>query len=238
MPTIATRAAASARGYGFAGIKLNVVSQTFTSSTTWVAPATVTNLLAVIGKGQDGVGDYQGTITTAEVTVVNSASGSGTSSLPIPAAAGFNTSKICANVYNAGAYQQAVHSMNRQFTFYANNTFSWSDSFPYGGSGLFPYYLVAGTWSYSGSPLSGNLTYPGSFGYAASGGVIYPGSAGATTSGFGFGFPGGGLSGTYPNATGDAATPASYTNVAVTPGASYSLSIPAGGYITIQYLSA
>lgn len=237
MPTIATRAAASARGYGFAGIKLNVVSETFTSSTTWVAPATVTNLLAVIGKGQDGASDYQGTITVAYVTVVNSASGSGANSLPITAAGAYNTARICANLYNAGGYQSAPNAANRQFTFYANNTFAWTDTNPW-GFGDFPYYLVAGTWSYSGSPLSGSLTYPGSFSYSASGGVIYPGSAGATTSGFGFGFPGGGLSGTYPNATGDAATPASYTNVAVTPGASYSLSIPAGGYITIQYLSA
>ena len=243
MPTIATRAAASARGYGFAGIKLNVVSQTFTSSTTWVAPATVTNLLAVIGKGQDGGSDYQGNISVSTVSITNVAGTGGTISLPITWSGVANTAKICANVYTAGGYQLAYHADDREFTFYSNLTASFVDLNNWSAYTTFPYYLVAGTWSlqsYGGAPNppSGNATYGASGGYYANGDIIYPGGPGANTTGFGYTFTGGGTSGSYPNATGDPATPASYTNVAVTPGASYSLSIPAGGYITIQYLSA
>lgn len=237
MPTIATRGGASARGFGFSGIKTNVTSQTFTSSTTWVAPVGVTSLLAVIGKGQDGVSDYQGGISVANVSVSNISGSGGTNALPITASAAYNTANICASTYNVGGYQLVVRAVDREFQFYSNNTFSFSDSYPYGNSGTFPYYLVGGTWSLSGSPLSGSLSYPGSFSYAAVGDVIYPGGAGANTTGFGYTFTGGGVSGSYPNQVGSPASPASYTNVPVTPGASYALSIPGDGYITIQYLS-
>lgn len=238
MPTIATRGGASARGFGFSGIKTNVTSQTFTSSTTWVAPAGVTSLLAVIGKGQDGVSDYQGGIAVANVSVSNDSGTGGTNSLPITAAAAYNTANACANTYNVGGYQSAFFSRDRAFIFYSNQTFSWVDTYPYGNTGDFPYYLVGGTWSLSGSPLSGSFSYPTSgFSYAAVGDIIYPGGAGANTTGFGYTFTGGGISGSYPNQVGSPASPASYTNVAVTPGASYALSISGDGYITIQYLS-
>ena len=237
MPTIATRGGASARGFGFSGIKTNVTSQTFTSSTTWVAPVGVTSLLAVIGKGQDGASDAQGTILAAEVTVSNS-SGGGTNSLPISASAAYNTCTQCANAYNVGGFRPAYFAVNRDFQFFSNQTFLWVDNYPYGNTGDFPYYLIAGTWGVVGTPLSGNLSWPAPYvNYAAAGDIIYPGGAGANTTGFGYTFTGGGVSGSYPDQVGIAASPASYSNVAVTPGASYSLSIPASGYITIQYLS-
>lgn len=238
MPTIATRAAASARGYGFAGIKLNVVSQTFTSSTTWVAPATVTNLLAVIGKGQDGVGDYQGNATFSQTSITNSATGSGANSLPISGAAAGNLATASTTIFNAGGYVRNTTIQTREFTFFPTNTYNSQNFYPAGTSGFYPYFFVAGTWSAQGGPYSGNLNYGSTGYYYSSGDIIYPGYGGASTTGFGFTFSGGGISGTYPDQVGEGATPASYTNVAVTPGASYSLSIPDGGYITIQYLSA
>jgi hypothetical protein len=236
MPTIATRAAGSARGFGFAGKTLNITEQTFTSSTTWTAPPGVINLIAVIGRGGSSSSDSQGSINVANVGVSNSASGSGANSLPISAAAAYNTANICANIYNAGGYQQAVYAFERSFTFYSNNTFSWTDSNTW-GTGTFPYYLVAGTWGLVGTPLSGSLSYGSYFSYAAAGDVIYPGSSGGSTTAFGYTFSGASQSGSYPNATGQSATPVTYTNVAVTPGNSYSISVASGGSVTIQYLS-
>lgn len=237
MPTIATRGGASARGFGFSGIKTNVTSQTFTSSTTWVAPVGVTSLLAVIGKGQDGGGDYQAGIEMDFNSVSSTASGSGPASLPIPWSAIAQSARLTVERFNIIDYSPNWQMLNRQFTFYSNGTLSWVDD-----NQTFPYYAVVGTWSlqsYGGAPNppSGNANYGASGTYYASGVYIAPGGAGANTTGFGFTFPGGGISGSYPNQVGIAASPASYTNVAVTPGASYSLSIPDNGYITIQYLS-
>lgn len=236
MPTIVTRGGASARGFGFAGKALNLVTVTLTSSTTWVAPVGVTNLVAVIGQGGSSTSDYQGGISVANVSVSNSASGSGANNLPISASSAYNTANICASVFNAGGYRNASNAFEREFTFYSNNTFAWTDSNPW-GSGTFPYYLVAGTWGLTGSPLSGNLSYPGSFSYAASGDVIYPGSAGSNTTAFGYTFSGASQVGSYPNATGQSATPVTYTNVAVTPGNSYSVTVASGGSVIIQYLA-
>jgi hypothetical protein len=246
MPTIATRGGASARGFGFSGIKTNVTSQTFTSSTTWVAPVGVTSLIAVIGKGQDGGGTYVSNLEVCFSSVSNSASGSGANSLPVSGNGLANDAKIFVNFSTAldGTFfyvsqSGATFATDRNFTFYANNTFSFTSSQPY-GFGSFPYIVVPGTWAVANTgayPLNNNYGYGSSPSYYAQGLAYFPGGGGANTTGFGFTFPGGGVSGDYPNQVGQEATPASYTNVAVTPGASYSLSIPASGYITIQYLS-
>lgn len=238
MPTIVTRGAASARGFGFAGKALNLTTVTLTSSTTWVAPVGVTNLVAVIGQGGSSTSDYISGTSVAFVSVTNTASGSGSNSLPISASAAYNTANTCASVFNAGGYRQATYAVDRAFTFYAGSpgTFSWSDSFPY-GTGTFPYYLVAGTWSLQGSPLSGNLNYGDSASYYATGNAYFPGSAGGSTTAFGYTFSGASQSGSYPNATGQSATPVTYTNVAVTPGNSYSVVVASGGSVIIQYLA-
>lgn len=237
MPTIITRGAASARGYGFSQTTSGAGSLqtvTFTSSGTWVAPAGVTSLVAVIGQGGDSSSDYQGGISVANVGVTNSVSGSGANNLPLSASGAYNTASICASVFNAGGYRNAIYASERTFIFYSNNTFAFTDSNPW-GSGVFPYYLVAGTWSLTGSPLSGSLSYPGSFSYAASGDVIYPGSSGGTTTAFGYSFPGASQVGSYPNATGQAASSVTYTSVAVTPSTSYPITVASGGSVVIQY---
>lgn len=232
MPTIVTRGAASARGFGFAGKGLNITEQTFTSSTTWVAPAGVTNLVAVIGRGGSSTSDYIGGASANSAGVGNAGSGSGANSLPISASAVYGPVETAASLLNNGGYSSfPVYS--RSFTFYPNNTFNFSDS----GGGSFGLYSVAGSWSVSGGPFSGNLSYGDSASYVAVGSAYYPGSSGGSSSAFGYTFPGASQSGSYPNATGQSATPVTYTNVAVTPGNSYSISVASGGSVTIQYLA-
>lgn len=237
MPTIATRGGASAKGYGFAGVDLNLTTVTFTSSGTWTAPVGVTTLVAVIGQGQGGTGDYQGSATFSQTTITNSASGSGANSLPISGAAAGNLATASTAVFNAGGYVLNTTIQTRAFTFFPTNTYNSSNSYPSGTSGYYPYYFVAGTWTAQGGPYSGNVSYGSSGYYYSTGDIIYPGYGGDSASAFGYTFPGGGVSGSYPNATGDAATPVTYTNVAVTPGNSYSISVPSGGSVTIQYLA-
>ena len=54
----------------------------------------------------------------------------------------------------------------------------------------------------------------------------YGGSTGASSTALGYTFAGG---------AGGAATPVTYNNVAVTSGSSYSIVVPSGGSVTIQY---
>ena len=77
--------------------------------------------------------------------------------------------------------------------------------------------------SYSGATLVHSTCYQFT-GYTTGG--VTPATTGASATGFGKTFVGG---------TGGAATPVTHNNVAVTPGATYSLAVPAGGSITITY---
>lgn len=233
MPTIATRGAGSARGLGFAGTTLNVTEQTFTSSTTWVAPAGVTNLVAVIGRGGSSTSDYIGAASAASASTGNAGSGSGSNSLPISSSSVANQPNIVAGLLNTGYTASPLSTVDRTFTFYPNNTFNFSDS----GGGAYPLIPVNGTWSVSGSATSSSLNYGDSASYVAVGQAYYPGSSGGTTTAFGYSFPGASQVGSYPNATGQSATPVTYNNVAVTPGNSYSISVPSGGSVVIQYLA-
>lgn len=241
MPTIITRGAGSARGYGFSqgaaaappGPVLQTV--TFTSSGTWVAPAGVTLVTTLVGKGADGYGSYQDNTTLDFSNVSSTVSGSGSNSLPIPWSAVANTTNITVSRFNTSNYNPSYQYFNRDFTFYSNNTFSFGDN-----NQTFPYYVVTGTWSRQSygsapNPPSGSASYGANGGYYASGVYIAPGGGGAGSSAFGFSFPGGGVSGSYPNETGDPASPVTYTNVSVTPGASYPINVAGGGYVTIQY---
>lgn len=55
---------------------------------------------------------------------------------------------------------------------------------------------------------------------------VYEDVTGASTTGFGY---------TFPGSSGSASPPASYADIAITPGNSFQLVIPSGGYITITY---
>ena len=237
MPTIVTRGAASARGYGFAGVDLNLTTVTITSSTTWVAPVGVTNLVAVIGQGGNSGSDYQGGASFSDTSVSNAGSGSGGSSLPLSGAAMGGLATGSASVFNGGGYVSNATIQTRDFTFYPNNTFGSSNSYPAGTSGTYPYYFVAGTWSAQGGPYSGSLSYGDSGYWYAGGDIIYPGGSGGNTTGFGYTFSGASQVGSYPNASGQAATPVTYTNVTVSPGTGYTISVASGGSVIIQYLA-
>lgn len=234
MPTIITRGAASARGYGFSQTTSGAGSLqtvTFTSSGTWVAPAGVTNLVAVIGQGGASSGDYIGGASACSASVTNAGSGSGPNTLPISDSAVANQPNIVAGFLNTGYTGSVLSTNTRTFVFYPNNTFSFSDS----GGGPYPLIPVNGTWSVSGSASSSSLGYGDSAYYVAVGQAYLPGSAGGTTTAFGYSFPGAAQVGSYPNATGQLASSVTYTNVAVTPSNSYSISVASGGSVVIQY---
>lgn len=241
MPTIITRGAASARGYGFSqGAAAAppgpvLYTDTYTSSGTWVAPAGVTSLVLLGGRGADGYGTYQTSTTLDFSDVTSTVSGSGANSLPLAWSGVANTTNITVSRFNTSNYNPTYNYFNRSFVFYSNNTFSFSDN-----NQTFPYYVVTGTWSRQSygsapNPPSGSASYGADGGYYAYGDYLAPGGGGASSTAFGYTFPGGGVSGTYPNETGDPASPVSYGSVPVTPGASYPINVAGGGYVTIQY---
>lgn len=194
-----------------------VVTQTFTTNTSWVAPAGVTSILTLTGNGVAGTpgGPQPGSILVANVSYQTSGTGAGG-----PANTWSNMQGLVNNAIstlNSGGSGSVSTALLLK---YANGT---EDLFPsstsYGGA-------IAGTASASyggGWQSSGAIT---SSGTASANFLVNTSSTtGASTSAFGFTFPGG---------TGGPATPVTYTNVVVTPGTSYPINA-AGGSITIAY---
>jgi hypothetical protein len=198
------------------------VTETFTSSQTWVAPAGVTRLEVLVGRGQNGTPDSTSN-GSAAVMVVDYLDYPG---VPL----GFPVGSVDWSTVN-GVAPDAVNTLNA------------------GGNGTIPY-LILLKYSDGAEKLYDYTTnffdvIPGSASYGTSGGwqtsgaihndgtatafwqSTVNGTTGAATTGFSQTFPGG---------VEGAASPVTYNNVPVTPGNSYPLTIPSGGQIQITYL--
>lgn len=204
-----------------------LITETFTSSTTWTAPAGVTNLISAEGKGSD---DTEGSWTSYFVNIfVGPSCSSGSqlgSTLP--------WSTVIAQMDSMVSAANQVTTNSAGATGYSgiwNYSYLWCGSQNQWLLGSVFSQNPGETWRRVGTltnPITGTGNVPTSTytNYSASGGVLEKfsaGSAGTSATGFGRTFPGG-------------ASPTTFTNVTVTPGQSYTLSIPSpGGYISIKY---
>lgn len=241
MPSLISRGAMSGKGFGLtgqAGSGSTLTSVTFTADGNWIAPASTTNVVTASGKGAAGVSDYVG-------NVANVISGQIHLSSPLATNPPYAQ---WSNAYNN--YQYALSQLNLSYPTYGPSNLTngyvvvlQSNDYWYAISGnttnLSGTYLTGYTVYTLGSPqTSGNITYAGTSGldewYIPVSGYIR-GGAGASATALGQTFPGGGYSGTYPNGTGSAASTTTYSNIAVTPNASYPIVVPSGGFVTLEY---
>jgi hypothetical protein len=211
--------------------------QTFTANGTWTAPPTVSNVVRISGRGSDGVSDYIANVDSGFFGALQGSSG-----LANAPFAQWGT------IYSA--YQTGLANLSLSYPTYgpssylqSSNTFigpddRWVTNDTTGN--LSSVYLTGFSTNQVGSPqTSGNATYS-SVG-AISGWLIInqgyvQGNAGTASTGLGKTFPGGSYTGSYPNGVGGAAPTTEFNNVAVTPGASYSIVVPSGGSVSITYI--
>lgn len=226
MPTLISVAAASGKGYGLLGTTRPLTTVNFTSNGTWVAPAGVTLVALLTGIGQDGSTQYGGLST--QYWTFNSFGG-----LANPPYAQW------ADLYNAGlsarnSLASAIggygpSSVLTSLRYYIGDDNTWVEA-DVGYTDLSPYIIDSVTPLYvsNGSPqTSGNITYPAGYNsWSFDATFNLPAFIGASSSGIGYTFPGGSYG---------PAAPASYSNVPVTPGTSYPITVAPGGYVIIQY---
>lgn len=240
MPILSSLGSASGKGFGLtaSGALLNTV--TFTANGNWVAPVSVSNVAVLTGQGSPGVSDY---ITTG---VYNAFFLAYQGSSPSPVAqppyaqwadvyADYNTALSQLNL-SYPSWGPSTYLAGRSYFVYSNNYWERSGS----NADLSGLYLTSVSSNPVRSPsTSGNITYSslsaGATGWTVVANGYAQGYAGSASTALGKSFPGGSYTGTYPNGTGSAATPATYNNVTVTPGASYPIVVPSGGSVTIQY---
>jgi len=224
MPTILTRSAGSARGYGLTGNPtIYRVQQTL--QTTWIAPAGVTNLLTVTGKGQDGAAAYWTPLAGNEerlayVPQYNQYN------LDRNEVVDFAQTQWDAFPTGTNGSQANVSWSTRTYDL-LDPPYYYQEDFSYlcrvttiGPNG--PKTKVGDGWTNFWPPMNQAAV-------AYSVGRIdkfIPQVDGAATTGFGYTFAGG---------VGVPATPTTYNNVPVTPGGTYPISATGDGNITIVY---
>ena len=231
MPTLITLGAASGRGFGATNPVLPPVltTTTFTSSGNWVAPLSVANVAAIYGYGQDG-SPFSTNFTTQywALPLPNS--------LPNAAFAqwgdlyGRATSTRAALLASVGGAGPSSVSVSYEFYVSSvNNTWSVGND-GYQDFSSYTINSVSGLTSQGNVATSGNIVASslslGINGWNFDVNLGIPGFQGASSTGLGKTFPGG--NGGPPSTT-------TYTNVAVTPGVSYPISIAPGGSVTLQY---
>lgn len=240
MPSLISRGAMSGKGFGLTGQGGGgtLTSVTFTANGNWIAPASTTSVVTASGKGAAGVSDAVGTVYRALYVAITGS--------PNPPTAPYAQWSTLYNNYSAllntlaskfyPSYAPTNSLPYGSFTYVATND-TWSnDTFTFVGNA---YYLTGyGTYTLGSPSTSGNITYSSLSGVDGWGIDAYgyvPGGVGASSTALGKSFPGGAYTGTYPNGTGQPATTTTFTNIAVTPGASYPIVVPSGGFVTLEY---
>lgn len=209
---------------------------TFTANGTWVAPAGVSSVAVASGKGGPGVSDGLGTVQTCYFAAIQT--GTQPNAPFAQWSTPYNSYLATLGAFSGRTYPSYGFSGYTGLDVtYVDTSNRWSRIAI--GSDLTGTLLTGYSTSVIGSPLtSGNVTY-------ANAGIISGwiidvqgysrGSVGPSSTALGLTFPGGAYTGAYPNAVGAPATTTTFTDVAVTPGASYSIVVPSGGEVTLQY---
>lgn len=203
------------------------VTRTFTATENFVVPAGVTVLSKIEGKGQDGQPSGYGPSSTQSINVASvTGATSGSGAIRSVRAWDYFTAHAygMVNKVNTGGSgsEAAGYLIYVQYPDQTSTTTSsgaaWTDAVA--GSALF----TSTSWGFDGE------ISPGDQGMArvqyTRKGAFIPATTGLSASAFGKTFPGG---------AGGPATMTGYTSVPVTPGATYQVTVPTGGSVTITY---
>ena len=245
MPRTAALAAAASRGFGEFTSALTLTTVTFTSSTTWVAPSYVSNLVQMVGRGANATSDDYSTDTSGATlyTVTNDGVVTNITTTHDWSELYDNLQAWIAVVNSGGSGRGGPigRSFGNGYRIRTNNTYQSYTNPPTPGSGGFAeQYFQIGTGANASSfsvPSSGTITYANTPSPIGTIGIsfkpVYLGGDGAASTGVGKTFPGGTYD--FPTGTGGPAPTTTFTNVTVTPSSSYSIVVPSGGQIAISY---
>jgi hypothetical protein len=217
--------------------------QTYTfpgGTSTWTAPPGVTNLVSAAGKGADGSPSSSGSATNNNFIFVAQRDYASAPNAPYQAYTNiYNAASDCLVSINSGAPgTRAAPIITDRPTSYITSVISsdyWGEYPMYGNYWYGDSQTISGTFSLievNSPPAEGlqAITYANVNGTQRGWRISVPydytinATTGASTTGFSQTFPGG---------AGGAASTTTYTNVAVTPGTTYT--VVNNGALTIQY---
>lgn len=235
MPIIESRGSASARGFGLFSTNAPIATlKTYTfpaGTSTFTVPAGTTSLVSVTGKGADGSSSgSMGVGSLGNIVTTTSGSGSSTSTQDWSNIWAIANSIVAIGSGGTSSSYKYTGSYTYFYVFHVDSGTNYFSTVASASHDLYCYGTPTVSVSY-GAPLSGLVTadYINSIGGTSvisiyTPNIISGGGSGADTTGFGLTFSGGGSSGTFPYITGyPAPGPTTYNNVAVTPGATYTI---------------
>jgi len=211
---------------------------TFTANGTWVAPSSVSSVAVLSGKGAAGVSDTAGVVDNGVYYALQTGSTQPNAAYAQWSSLYSSYTTGLSNISSKTYPGYGPSSFLGSHLIYVDPSDKWSAIGPSSYS-LSSTYITGYTTTSNGSPpTSGNIVYSGisairGWGITVNG--IIRGSAGTASTALGQTFPGGTYTGAYPNAVGNPAVTTTFNNVAVTPGASYSIVVPSGGQVNISY---
>jgi hypothetical protein len=211
-----------------------LITETFTSNRTWVAPATTGYIVSASGNGGAATADTPTRTAVATFSAGRAAGPFGNAPFAQWSTL-YNAAVSFANSVAAGSGTRLVSVPGTIYSIATNDTWD-NNSFtdPYWINGT--YSLVEG---FNSPPTSGNITHA-SLTVTRSWNVVVDtftlGNNGAATTAFSRSFPGGTLTGSAPTRTPVPPSTTTFTHIPVTPGVSYAIVVPSGGSLTITYI--
>jgi len=238
MPKLSSFSGLSSRGFGEFGTTLTLTTVTFTSSTSWTAPAGVTNLTTVSGRGSNGQPDYWSPSGVSRTSIFINNWGNLSHAPYATYADVYNEAVSIANYINSfGTGPRTVSNIPYFKQWLVSLNSSPVDKWDTNSSANYTEYVNGAAYVDTyGNPTSGNIVSSGVVDFKAYDVIVdinVTGAAGTASTGFSQTFPGGA-------ASGGTAPITVFNNVSVSPGTSYSIVIPTDRpdpYITIQYLA-
>jgi hypothetical protein len=223
-----------------AGVR-KLVTETFTSTTLWTPPSFLNRVETVSGYGAPATAD---TPTSGEVGY-GYAAGPSADPQPNPPYALWETLDAAAdNIVSIIAGNVGTNFISLPSPQYFVDSSDGYSVITYPNSqwiiGSGSSKVQRGSHPSTGNILASQLASGGNFGWFVSASYIALGNAGNFTltnigGAPGLGFPGGTLAGTEPYRTAVPAVTTTYTNVAIIPGSTFSIVVPAGGSLTVTY---
>lgn len=218
-----------------------LTTQTFNSSGTWTAPSSVSVVQTLTGRGGSSVADYPSSGSFASYSVSKFGStGPATSAFDWTTLNGFANGAV--STLGIVGYGPS-NFLYRYWLYYYSNSGTLgivgnSEVANYSGV----YFLgSASKNAFNGPGTSGTIDTTGwsagtGKGYTVDAAYQAAGGAGSASSALGQTFSGAPYANNYPNSGSNAASVSTFTNVSVTPGQTYAITVGSGGYVTLSYL--
>lgn len=223
------------------GRKRTLNTLTFSSSQSWTAPSNVSLLTTVTGLGGAGSPAYWTPTVVGRARTQNGTVNVTGTGYVADYSEPYNWAVNWRDGLNSYGTGERLMPYSGKFAYYqyidqqSVNSYNFPSNLlglvQFWETDVFGQFYIRGSAYLSidaGAPTSGTINNSTVYYYSVIAEALTDPVTGPSSQGFGLTFAGG---------NGGAASPVTYTNIAITPGTNYSITVASGGYVTINYFT-